>query len=69
VGFTCQTGVNRRNLSSNSGFSGYLWQGDALPLSHFRTIFSINYMLSKIILTSIKSDGYFLGFDKKVPDI
>ena len=69
MGFTCQTGVNRNNLSSNSGFSGYLWQGDALPLSHFRIFSILNLIISYFIVTSIKSDGYFLGFDKKVPDI
>ena len=36
VGITCKTKVIQEESSSNSDYSGYLWQGDALPLSHFR---------------------------------
>ena len=52
VGFTCQTGVDRNNLSSNSGFSGYLWQGDALPLSHFRLFSILNFIISNFVSLS-----------------
>jgi len=55
-GFLLIQGFKRVDLSSNTVVKIDPWQGDALPLSHFRLNinFSMNFIIYNFIRSSIK---------------
>ena len=58
-------------LNLYKGFGEHYCQRYALPAElqpHDSSSNNLILVHIKFIVTSINSDGYFLGFDKKVPD-